>query len=156
MHTAGGGKGYTLTFTLSIVEMNIPSLPHCCGGNIYTLTSKYRNAGESKPGIGIFTCSQQSLSGIGIPASGSVRYHWLWLSPSFPCYVQYYGLWLFSVEFFLKYGISLTPKHFFGSGKMMNVNTCTLQYILYRNLHYNSKKFYVTVLFCVLILYFIL
>jgi hypothetical protein len=38
--------------------------------------SRYRIAEKSYSGIGIFTVSQLSQSGIGIPASGSVRYRW--------------------------------------------------------------------------------
>jgi hypothetical protein len=35
-------------------------------------------------GIGIFTVSQLCQSGIGIPASGSVRYRWSRISPALP------------------------------------------------------------------------
>jgi hypothetical protein len=42
--------------------------------------------GKSKHGIGIFIGSQQCQSGIGIPASFSVRYRWPRISPALPSF----------------------------------------------------------------------
>jgi hypothetical protein len=41
---------------------------------------------KSKSGIGIFTGFQLSQSGIGIPASESVRYCWSRISPALPSF----------------------------------------------------------------------
>ncbi len=63
-------------------------MPECRNAGM----SECRNAGEKLVrGIGIFTGSELSQSDIGIPASGSTRYRWSWISPALPSYVKY--LW---------------------------------------------------------------
>jgi hypothetical protein len=44
--------------------------------------------GKSQSDIRILTGSQQSQSGIGIPASGPVRYRWSRISPALPSYAD--------------------------------------------------------------------
>jgi hypothetical protein len=62
---------------------------------LYDVEKTYLNAGmpeKNKSGIGIFTGSHLLQSGIGIPASGSVRYRWSRISLALPSYgniVQY-------------------------------------------------------------------
>ncbi len=55
--------------------------------------------GKSQSDIRILTGSQQSQSGIGIPASGPVRYRWSRISPSLPSYadvgIQLLITWIF-------------------------------------------------------------
>jgi hypothetical protein len=51
-------------------------------------TCRYRTGMAEKclSGIGIFVVSQLCQSGIGIPASGSVRYRWPRISPALASY----------------------------------------------------------------------
>jgi hypothetical protein len=42
--------------------------------------------GKDYSGIGIFAVSQLCQSGIGTPASGSLRYRWSRISPALPSY----------------------------------------------------------------------
>jgi hypothetical protein len=57
---------------------------------LYDVEKSYVNAGMPEcrrkvSPIGIFTGSKILRSGIGIPASGSVRYRWSRISPALPC-----------------------------------------------------------------------
>jgi hypothetical protein len=58
---------------------------------------------KSESGIGISFGNQLPQSGIGIPASGSVRYRWSCIIPALPSYDFYpsnmYGTYFFKVDY---------------------------------------------------------
>jgi hypothetical protein len=62
---------------------------------------------KSQSGIGILTGSQWSQSGIGIPASGQVRYHWTRISPALPSYALFIE---FSVDNKSSYSFLYLPR----------------------------------------------
>jgi hypothetical protein len=89
VHTAGGGKEYTLHILLAkeVVVKVIHPAQHIPAWVVYPFLydvgKSNKNAGmpkKSLSSIGIFTSSQRLQSGIGIPASGSIRYHWFRIS----------------------------------------------------------------------------
>jgi hypothetical protein len=108
VHIAGDGRGYTLhihtigtgvgkrnthcTSKLQVVESNTPGL-HLHRRLLmvlfllYDAEKSYINAGM--PETAISSGSQLLQSGIGIPASGSVRYRWSRVSPALPSYGSY-------------------------------------------------------------------